>query len=156
NTGTITAGTGYTRLPTSAGNNNVIYLEQSSAASVAGTRGDYTSTIARRGCGCLVSYKAAGSGSGTGGSAVAPKRVQSTEKGFINAASGSVTLSQKVTTGNLLTVQIVEADANASFRTASVSDNLGNVYVKAARQIGSSASGSNAVEEWYARNATGG
>src|SRR5262249_38210868 len=38
----------------------VVFLDQSSALSVAGTRGDYTSSIARGGCGCLVSYKAAG------------------------------------------------------------------------------------------------
>src|SRR5262249_22100245 len=75
--GTITPGTGYARIAASIA--SVTFLDQSSAASVAGTRGDYKSTITRGGCGCLVSYKAAVASGGSGSSAVAPKKVQTAE-----------------------------------------------------------------------------
>lgn len=148
--GTITPGAGYARIASAAA--QVVFLEQSSAAAVAGTRGDFTSTIGRGGCACLVSYKAA---SGGGGPVVAPNKVQSIETSF-SATSGSVTLPQKVASGNLLTVQVAQYDANGGHRTAAISDNLGNVYSRAARLVGSTASGANCVEEWYAKNISGG
>src|SRR5262249_29380652 len=112
--GTIAAGAGYARVP--SGIAQVVFLDQRSALSVAGTRGDYTSSIPGGGCGCLVSYKTAGSGSG-GGSTVAPKKVQSIEKNF-SATSASLGLPQNVAGGNLLTVQIAQWDANGGHRTA--------------------------------------
>src|SRR5262249_7230611 len=68
----------------------------------------------------------------------------------------SVTLAGNVASGNLLTVQIAQWDANGGHRTAKISDNLGNAYTLAARLVGSSTSGTNCVEEWYAKNVTGG
>src|SRR5438445_4829856 len=82
----------------------------------------------------------------------APTKAQSNEKAFVGA-SGALTLASNVTTGNLLTVQIAQWDANGGHRTATVSDNLGNSYVLAARQVGTAASGENCIEEWYAKNA---
>src|SRR5262249_3295777 len=54
--GTTIPGRAYRQLSSSS--DRVLYLEQSSAVSLSGTRGDYTTTIARGACGCLVSYKA--------------------------------------------------------------------------------------------------
>lgn len=131
----------------------IVHLEAASVASLAGTRGQFNSSVACGACGCLVSYKAPPAGAG--GSNVAPKQVQSAQASY-SASSISVKLPQTVASGDLLTVQIAQWDGNGANRTAGVSDNVGNKYQRAVRQVGSKTTGGNCVEEWYATNVTGG